>query len=1292
MGSFTIAQGKEGRTPKKPLNLITITSPDGDVCYLTTAASNGAASVPYGGQTYQTRILNNDIQAYQAMSPQGYDAVPGFSLTLGDADLALWRNHCMPHGWRGAAVTLRTVLWDVVANVWSSDSMVSNFIGGNPQHSHGNGQTTLDVISAFNFTRLKVPSIPLEYRCPWDFPTTAAQRADGLTNPTSIYYQCGYSPDQPGGVGNYATPGVPFADCDLTRSSPTDKSVGCMARLGNNSDGSPGPPATGKWVAPDGDLDHDLSGNYTGRFGGFTFIMPAQFSGAGWSYITTGVRTFGFNQPNPAIVGTYLTWVYGTQWVNGLVLAPGSDSGNTLRSEVFVCVSAFGPASVLKVVVNGVQVPFNNDVSQQGSKPDKNFTWRYAGGTSVASPTNPGLNVGAGGRSGRLNGDTYYSGQLQAFGRTYTALGDPHGSQCVIEVVLPVSLAAAGSIPTVQVLVTSGPMLTVNASGLFVYAPPSITDGRASGAAANAAFAALDLLTWGNITTAQIDPYSWYTAAQDCASTLSYTAADGTTQTHAQFKASFQLSGTSRQTLAQALTALRNSANLMIGPNATTGLIQCFVRKTLADQQPAPITGSNDTTPRASVTAAGGAATGFFAYYFDSTNIEPGSFKITSTRIEATPNTINFPFQDEENDYQQDSLTEVDKDSYAYSGNQEISVPIPINGVPNFDQATRVANTQLGEALYGNQRDDAGGTLYFEFSCNQRVLHLTNRLGYICGLFFEPEQIGTAAAPQAIRILSLKPDTDGEHWQVKAAWHKDEWYTFAYGQNPTPFRNNPSVSTTPRPPYPFRPGVQVFGPNDALFPNQNSFAVSLDTSNYPPKLSVSGYVPANAQPIGRAAIVPLTATTANAGGTIPAGNWQIQFSSNGTAGPVSSATLAVVPSGTSTNTITVSGIQWPAGAAPAIQPYIGRSSMSMRACDPSSFVGSAPDANGNFTQFTFTAVTTDGLGLPDTMFAKCLVTLSGLEHGGAWGDEVTSVDGTGLVLSFPEVTWTANQWRGRVLSLYYRPGVVTQPGLNITVASSTTNTLAMSAAGFLAGDVVVMRTAADTYSPTSIGDSQFKNWYAPGGLSTAGTGESGNRVQIIQGTGAGYPPKVIASNTATVLTIQGTFEITPDQTSVFIVLEPGITSTYPTSTFSAGGGLVTIASTTALTTREQSLYIQVATADAQGNTAPMQYQPAREIYVPPEPDSVPIFVSSDTTLQPIAQTVSADATGGSFTITLPPFEQWLGDDITIIRTDATTNVVTWATAAGSSDTIPGYGTSGTLTSQGQWITITATQA
>jgi hypothetical protein len=416
-------------------------------------------------------------------------------------------------------------------------------------------------------------------------------------------------------------------------------------------------------------------------------------------------------------------------------------------------------------------------------------------------------------------------------------------------------------------------------------------------------------------------------------------------------------------------------------------------------------------------------------------------------------------------------------------------------------------------------------------------------------------------------------------------WHADAWYTIAYGQDPTPYKNNPLLTPPARPPYPWRPGVATWGATDALFPNQNSFEFDVDTSSYPAQLTISGALPVNIQPNdGSAPLVPLQASTANTGGNILPGTYLLAFSVNGNKGPVSNFITAVVPAGTNTNTITVTGIQWQSGAASSIQPYVGTSSMNMRTAAGASYTGSSPDGDGNPTEYIFTAISPDGLGLPDINFNQFLVEEWGLVHSGVLGDTVISVDGTGKLLTFLG-GWTTNQWAGYILSLQYRPGVTTQPALNMAVMSSTVDTLMMPATGFLAGDVVVLRFKAGHITSNTIGDDNMENSYYPTGMGI--DDEIGNLVFILAGTGARQPPKTVASNTHTVLTITGTWDVTPDATSIFLILAPAVAYSYYTHAQQSDGtvSLSVISQTPAITANQQALLVSVSTADAGGNTA-----------------------------------------------------------------------------------------------------------
>ncbi len=1256
--AFSIEVGKETgvlqtNVVPKPLILCKLAAVDGDTIYLTTSPALGGNTLVYAGNTYQARLQSNPIEQIQALSPQGYDIPGSITLTIADGDFVLWSNHANAHGWRGGTLTVTFVLWDIPTNAFSTNAYQWSFIVDKPNIDSA-GILTVSGQARQSMTRLNVPNVPRQNRCSHNFPSTAAQRIDGLLNPTSVYFPCGYSPDV-GGVGNIATTGGPLNDgknivnpngspltdsagvyvmCDYTRSCGQDRTVnphqGCMARLGK---------AATTTVGLDGDLGHDTSGRATARFDGDTWLAPIQWKGRQYTNPSAGTQ-YGFNAVNAVTGQSYYTQGYGTQWVDAMVLEPAGDPNST-RAECVVCVAAVVGATIQRVLVNGVDIA-------EANQTDPIFTYY------VRSP---------GGRDGAINADAIYDSH-----------GDPHGSLCYIEFVVPRELAESTSIPNVRVLVefpnclhalpidtavssgtgatltmpigvanencagnppfgvyvrgnsliadgaytltswTSGPPGTVVLAGSFTagsgaggdifYYPLENTDSPSMVASdgtggANPVWALMDLCTWGPFTVSDFDTRTWYDAAQVCAQAIAYTDINGNAATHPRYRVSFALTTQNRQTLAKAVLGVRNAAGLILARNPANGLIQCFVEQTLADQQSGPVAGSNYNTAVASVKADGTAANGYLAYLFDGAgSIEKDSLRISGRSLNDTPNTIAFPFQDSANQWVQDTLTTIDEKGYVSSGNQEIEAPFQALGIENFDQGTRRANVTLAQALYGNSRFDAGGTELFTWRTSVKAAHLASRVGFIVGLNYE--QLGLSMV--LVRLLSVTPDTDGEHWTLNGRWHTDVWHTDAYGQNPAPFQGMQGGRVGP--PWPWRPGLFVWSLHDAMYPAGPGFRLTATVAAYPAQLAIAGETPVNAVPPGFPPQIPLQATTASTGGSIRPGTYLIAVSANAVIGPVNKLFVkAVVPAGTNTNTITVSGIVWPPAAQPAPAIFAGVASIAMAyqgLPGSGTYLGAANDANGNPTEFTLTAIV-DGFGLPDPNFQSFFVRQTDIIHGGCWGDAITSI--AGGVLTFAAGAWTMNQWQNHILSLYYRPGVALQPTCNLKVLSSTANTLTVSTGfgypAFAPRDVVVMRALASSITANTIGDANYMNSYAPAGLTV--NQDAGSLAQIIAGTGAWTSAKTIASNTATVHTILGTWDVMPDASSIYIVLAPSSIET-PTGTVTNDGTASifgTVASAIpASTVAAQQVLVQVATADAAGNYFPMRYQPAREIYIP----------------------------------------------------------------------------------------------
>lgn len=795
--SFTILGQKDGARPGRPLILVTIVAVDGDTCYFSTASQLGQPYLTWNGNNYQTRVLDQTIDAVQAMSALGLDIPPSCTIKLADADASIRTNHSNAHGWRGAAVSLTYIAWDMAANTFSTDSFVWSFLGGGM--SWKAGVLSLKCGSRANFQRVKVPAVPISRLCPWVFPKTAAQRLAGATDPTSIYWNCGYSPDvssvatasfagaglndlTSGGtytgagwatyvvivsavgapdhfqwlkngtglsspiaitgsaqslsdgvtitfaattghtvgaswsitgtkpVGNTTTANLTNPDgsaltdasgiyvtCDLTRSCKdrtTAPTQGCMARQGNYSGN---PVAAGSYTVPDGDITRDHSGRATGRFGGITW-MPSQQKVEGRQY-TTGTWVTLFNQNNSAIFGGYWHQVYGIQMVPAKVVNT-SVAPNITLGEAVICFAPDGPVNVdevVGVVINGVTVPQNNAA-------DPNFSWYW---------------INQGGRNGAVSPAP-----------TYNGAGDCYGSLACIGFTLPYELAGPGQTPDVKVLTEAAPIATfplVNGVPVLTYQI----------ACCNPVWQLLDLIQYGNYTMADADLVSFINAAAICDANINYTDQNGSSRTHSRFRSMLLLSGDQRATLAAVLTGLRNNCGLLLSPNNASGLLQVFIEGTLADQQPAPVTGSNYNTGVSSLHADGSGGTGYYAYHFTEADIELDSLGVSTLDTPDVPNKVGIQFQDEANQWQTDSLSMIDPDGYTDAGNQEIDSQTSVLGICNFDQGQRRGNTILSKDNRGNDRDDADGTEYIDFVTTMKGIHLTLRPGLICALSYQ---------------------------------------------------------------------------------------------------------------------------------------------------------------------------------------------------------------------------------------------------------------------------------------------------------------------------------------------------------------------------------------------------------------------------------------------------------------------------------------------------------------------------------------------------------------------------
>jgi hypothetical protein len=344
------------------------------------------------GESYRARILQHNVFELQAATEQGVDGIPKITFELANAD-SRFSEIERQTGWKGAKLTVRFLFFDLKNAQVSSDS-ATLFKGiVNSPDLITEGKFRLSAVNRLALQRLVLPPVRIQRRCPWTFPSTAAQRQEAIAGGTegnySRFYRCGYSADLSGGVGNLH--GIqPYTGCSYTRAD-------CTAR---------------------GMFSTDNSGRPTARFGGEEYVPSSilvRSAGESGSHISPLTN-------NDSRYNDFVPLVYGTAFLQPSIVFARND-GNLTRMELIL---GMGPIQgVLKVVVNGVEIP-------QGIL-GQNMT-----GTGWFNI------VSKGDRQGAFNADfTDGAGH---------PLGDPYGSISFLSVVIPNRINDGRSTPSVQVL------------------------------------------------------------------------------------------------------------------------------------------------------------------------------------------------------------------------------------------------------------------------------------------------------------------------------------------------------------------------------------------------------------------------------------------------------------------------------------------------------------------------------------------------------------------------------------------------------------------------------------------------------------------------------------------------------------------------------------------------------------------------------------------------------------------------------------------------------------------------
>jgi hypothetical protein len=646
-----------------------------------------------------------------------------------------------------------------------------------------------------------------------------------------------------------------------------------------------------------GMFSQDASSNPTMRFGGFEFV-PAQIQ----------VRSFGEGGThasplidNLALYNDFVPLVYGTAWFQPPVVFARND-GNLTRMEVLLGMGEID--SIITVVVNDIEIP------EGVTGVDMTATGWY----NVVTP---------GTRSGAFD--------LNFTDSSGNPLGDPYGSMAVLSVVVPNRISNGQSLPTVQVLLRGLQLESFDNTGA------SLGEAFTN----NPAWVILDVLRRSGWLPSDINLPSFATAAAYCAAPLTTTDLYGNSASISRFECNLVVSD--RTSAAELLRGIRSASSLMLTYDSS-GLLLLRVENTIALQQPDQLGGSNSTDQLND---------GWPAYEFSDSSAtfsgilrkptgEPYLRLYSKSASDAT-NQLTVEFQDEFNDYQQDSLSLVDVDDSVLTG-RVVSTSSTSIGLTNFDQATRALQLQLAKLIDGNT--------FIEFQTTVRGVDLLP--GDIIAVTYLKEGFER----QPFRIVSLAPGQNYETVLITAQWHDDSWYTTGSASAAGGRRTDGAGVGIPRPLVGSTldsNGVEQFGIAETDTPMSDGtlsvlLAVAFDA---PPLVGASGVqIPL----VGLNPAIGTTGGTLNGGQTIYYAVSALDATGAETA--LSFTIAARLPSGTNTNTVTLEGLSFSPGTS-GMNVYRGN--------NPSQMLRVAHNATAAIT-FLDSGIVPDLVGPPDANY------------------------------------------------------------------------------------------------------------------------------------------------------------------------------------------------------------------------------------------------------------------------------------------------------------------------------------
>jgi hypothetical protein len=305
-------------------------------------------------------------------------------------------------------------------------------------------------------------------------------------------------------------------------------------------------------------------------------------------------------------------------------------------------------------------------------------------------------------------------------------------------------------------------------------------------------------------------------------------------------------------------------------------------------------------------------------------------------------------FQDEANEYQQDSLSVVSQDDVSLIG-YEVSSQSTALGLPNYNQASRVLLRQLDKVTKGN--------VFVEFQASFQAIKI--RPGDIITVTYVKD--GFDRVP--FRVTKVAPSVNYQLVTILAQIHNDDWYSDSLLTLEAAGRQPSSQIQIPRPLVGLTARLDSTGFAEGFdFEIEEEIQANQDGSATD-TISVSFSEPT--KPTNQTISLPLLSlapAVQTSGGSLPGGQTYYYSvtatDSSGAEGSPSFVVRAQIPGGSNSNTVSILELSFPR-LAKAFNVYRGSNPQSLFR------IASALELTSSFTDIGLPALPR---GLPDSSF------------------------------------------------------------------------------------------------------------------------------------------------------------------------------------------------------------------------------------------------------------------------------------------------------------------------------------